>query len=355
MSRPGVRHAVVEEDLREIVAEPLDWDAFRGRTVLVSGANGFLPAYMVETLLFLNETRPGFGCRVVGLVRSRARAEARFSRALEAGQLELVTCDLAKPLPPIEGAVDFVIHAASQASPKYFGKDPVGTLAPNVFGTQALLELAREKKSQRVLFFSSGEVYGTVDPAAIPIKETSYGVVDPTQVRSCYAESKRMGETLCVAWHAQYGVAATIARPFHTYGPGMLLDDGRVFSDFVADVVAGRHLTMKSDGSAIRPYCYLADATRGFFTVLLEGEAGQAYNVGNDQAEVSVRQLAETLARLFPEKKLEVRRVDAPAQPGYLKSPIPRNCPDLSKIAALGWTPRHGIESGFSRTIRSFT
>jgi UDP-glucuronate decarboxylase len=355
MNSPVHRHSVVQEDLAEIVGHALDWGAFANRTVLVTGANGFLPAYMVETLLYLNEQHSDFGCRVIGLVRSRDKAEARFRHHLGRRDLDLRVQDLGETLAEIGGPVDYIVHAASQASPKYYGKDPVGTLMPNVFGTRNLLELARAKQSRGLLFFSSGEVYGIVDPDKIPIQEQSYGYVDPHAVRSCYAESKRMGENLCASWAHQYGVVAKIARPFHTYGPGMALDDGRVFSDFVADIVAGRNIQLKSDGSALRPYCYLADATRGFFTVLLLGEVGEAYNVGNDRTHVSVLELAETLVNLYPEKGLKVVRATEVQGAGYIKSPILSNCPDISRLSALGWTPRHSIESGFRRTIASFS
>ena len=118
--------------------------------------------------------------------------------------------------------------------------------------------------------------------------------------RSCYAEGKRLGETMCASWWHQHRVAAMIARPFHTYGPGMRLDDGRVFADFVADVLARRPIRMASDGSARRAFCYVADAVAGFFAVLLMGEPGQAYNVGNERGETSIRDLAQLLVGMFP-------------------------------------------------------
>jgi nucleoside-diphosphate-sugar epimerase len=132
----------------------------------------------------------------------------------------------------------------------------------------------------------------------------------------------------------------------------MKLDDGRVFADFVADIVHGQNIVMKSDGSAVRPFCYLADATVAFFTVLLRGDDGQPYNVGNDKSEVSIIELANMLVRLFPEKALKVIRQEH--TPGYLKSKVSRNCPDIAKIRALGWEPVTTIEEGFRRTIRSY-
>jgi len=230
----------------------------------------------------------------------------------------------------------------------------VGTFGPNTLGTYHLLRLAERAGARALLFFSSSEVYGQVDDDGLALREDTVGRVDPTALRSCYAESKRAGETLCVCFHSQHGVPVRIVRPFHTYGPGMRLDDGRVFADFVSDVVHNRDIVLRSAGDARRTFCYAADATAGFFTVLLKGEPGQAYNVGNPDAEVSVLQLAETLVGLFPDKHLSVVRRQRPARDGYIPSAVGRNLPDITKVRALGWRPRTDIEEGFSRTVRSF-
>lgn len=346
------RHPIIEADLAAVTSAGLPWQALAGKRVMVSGANGFLPAYMVEALLWLNETQ-GTRIRVEGLVRDLDRAAKRFGAHAKRDDLVLTQQDLGRPLAP-GLAADVVIHAASQASPKYFGSDPVGTLEPNVLGTAALLEMAKRSGSSHFLYFSSSEVYGRPEAAASPLAEASPGWLDPAALRSCYAEGKRAGEALCVAYQHQHGVPARIVRPFHTYGPGMRLDDGRVFADFVADVVLGRDIKMQSEGSARRAFCYLSDATRGFFTVLLQGQAGQAYNIGNPEAELSVLQLAERLVGLFPEKGLKVQRQERAADGAYLSSTVSRSCPDIAKASALGWQPEVGIDEGFSRTIRSF-
>ena len=348
-----MQNPIVLEDMAVIADAPLPFEKLAGKTILVTGAAGFLPAYLVRALLHLNSERQ-LELRVIGLVRNEATARERFASELGHSDFTLVVSNLDAPL-KIDGRVDYVVHAASQASPKYFGEDPVGTLLPNVFGTRHLLELASSKASAGFLFFSSGEVYGEVSPEQIPTPETAYGRVDPTEVRSCYAESKRMGEALCVAWTRQYGLHTSIVRPFHTYGPGMKLDDGRVFSDFVRNVLLEEDIVMKSDGKAIRSYCYLADATIGFLTVLLKGLAGEAYNVGNPNAAVSVMELAQTLANLYPAKGIGVvKQARGPDDGPYLQSPISKNCPDIAKIGALEWAPRVDLETGFRRTIESF-
>ncbi len=340
---------VILEDLADISRE-VDPALLRGRTVLVAGAAGFLPAYMVETLLYLNDTR-SCDCRVVALVRSPEKAALRFARYAGRSDFVLIPGDVASP-PDTLPRADIVIHAASPASPKHFGKSPVGVMSANLQGMICLLEMARRWRSEAFLYFSSGEVYGQLPASAPPAKENDYGYVDVLDVRSCYAESKRAAETLGVSYWVEYGVPCKIVRPFHTYGPGMALDDGRVYADFVADVVSGRNITLKSDGRAVRAFCYLSDAVRGFFTVLFHGLPGRAYNVGNPEGALSILELSELLVGMVP--GLLVEKHEGMREPGYLQSPIVRNVPDVSLLAALGWNPKYSPYDGFARTIRSF-
>lgn len=342
---------ILGEDLELIVSADLPWEDFRNSTVLISGANGFLPAYMVETLLYLNTVRD-LNIKIIGLVRNKEKALVRFSQHKERNDLTFIVQDVCEPINCVD-KIDYIVHAASQASPKFYGTDPVGTLSANTLGTYNLLQLARKNDVKSFLYFSSSEVYGQVDDSQIPTKENQYGYLDPTNLRSCYAESKRMGETMCVSWFNQYSVLTKIVRPFHTYGPGMSLDDGRVYADFIASILHNRDIVMNSDGTAIRAFCYLADAVQGFFTILLKGENGQAYNIGNPQCETSILSLATQLVNLFPEKRLTVVKKDTRNQE-YIKSTVSRNSPDISKVKQSGWQPSTSIEVGFKRTLESF-
>jgi len=354
MNKTGSVHGnrIVDEDMEAIVATTLvDWTKLADKRVLITGASGFLPAYMVETLLYLNRTL-GLNIHVTALVRSHDNYIKRFSHHETNSNLTVMVQDVSKPI-SLSSPHHFIIHAASQASPKYYGVDPVGTLSANVLGTMQLLELARSHPVESFMYFSSGEVYG--ETQCVPTKESDYGYIDPTSVRSCYAESKRMGENMCVSWHAQYQVPTKIVRPFHTYGPGMKLDDGRVYADFVCCIVENRAIAVKSTGTASRAFCYLADATAGFFAVLLKGENGIPYNVGNSHAEISIMGLANLLVDIFPEKHLHVIQETLHEGVGYLQSPISRNCPDTSRINTLGWTPGTNLIDGFKRTVESYS
>jgi len=347
-----MRHPVVAQDLADVAGRSLPFSELAGASVLITGAAGFLPAYVAETLLFLNETR-GLGATVVGLVRDPAKARRRFAHYRGRRDLKLVRQDAGAPLARGLPA-DFVIHAASQASPRFYRSDPAGTLAPNVLGTWRLLELARRRRTRGFLFFSSSEVYGEVAACRGPVAETDWGPLDPLSERACYAEGKRAGEALCGAWRRQHGVAARVVRLFHTYGPGMPLGDGRVFCDFVADLLRGRRIVVKGDGRAVRSFSYLADSVAGVFTVLLKGSAGEAYNVGQDRAALSVDRFARLLVRLFPERRLRVvRRQSAGSEP---PGGAPRRIvPDLSRLRRLGWRPHFSLEDGLRRTVESFS
>jgi len=241
-----MENTIIENDLDQIINFNLPWFELADKTVLISGVNGMLPSYMVKTLLRLNEVRK-LNIKVIGLVTSKERALIKFSQYQDRPDLQLIIQDVCDPI-VLKEKVHYIVHAASQASPKYYGKDPAGTLLPNVIGTHNLLELARKNTVDGFLFFSSSEVYGQVDGSKIFLNENTYGYLDPTDIRSCHAESKKMGENMCISWLHQYGVKTEIVRPFHVYGPGMRLDDSRVFADFVADITNNRDIIMKSNG-----------------------------------------------------------------------------------------------------------
>lgn len=342
---------IVSSDLKNIVSAFTSWDFFRHQKIFITGGNGLLASYLVRALLCANHTL-SLNLQVTCLVRSRHSDLFRLKPWIEDLSLHFVYGEVETY--PFESLQEqtIVIHAASGASPKLYQVDPTGIILPNSIGTARLCKQSSEWRAKRFLFFSTGEVYGVNDDPYF--SEDDYGSLDPSLLRSCYAESKRCGESLCVAYAHQYGLHATTVRIFHTYGPQMKLDDGRVFADFIRDSLEGHQICLTSKGDALRCFCYLADATIGFLHLIVFGSSGHAYNLANPAAEVSIRDLALLIAGLS-DPPLQVNyNFDVNSQSTYLPSKVPRSLPSISKINSLGWQPTTNLQDGFSRTRSSF-
>lgn len=258
--------SVILEDLQNITQSSVSWDKLANKTVLITGASGMIASYLCYTLLYLNDTKQ-MNIKVLALVRNGEKAKKHFGELLSRSDFQLLVQDVCASV-RYEEQVDYIIHAASQASPCSFVSDPVGTIAANTIGTMNMLDLAVDKKAEGFLYLSTREIYGKADSAKDFIQEDDYGAMDPTLVRSCYPESKRMSETICASYAHQYGVHCKIARIAHTYGPGIAIGDGRVVGDFINNVLHDQNIQMNSDGSGVLGLTYLSDLVTGLWMVL---------------------------------------------------------------------------------------
>ncbi len=344
---------IINNDLESISQSSLPWERLHSKTIMITGGGGFIGSYLIKSLLYVSK-KYNLNLSIICVARKIESVNYRLIDYLDNENLKVFLQDVSKPLLSNFPKANIIIHAASQASPKFYGIDPVGTLLANSIGTMHLLDNALKNKSENFLFISSGEVYGTPINSNLLVNEKDYGYLDPMNVRSCYAESKRLGETMIVAWGNQYNIHANVVRPFHTYGPGLSFNDGRVFCDFVSDIVNNRDIVLKSNGDAQRSFCYLSDAVIGIFTVLLNGKKNEAYNIGNPKTEIAIKDLASILINLFPEKKLKVKFEIQTENINYLKSNVSRCCPSIDKLNELGWNPEVGIKEGFKRTVESY-
>ena len=338
--------AVVDRDLQEIVSAPLPWGDLRGKTVLVTGASGMIPAYAVYTLLALNDAH-GLGLTVLGMVRNLEKARGILDAIVDRDDFTLIEGDVQHEI-ALDRDVDLVIHGASPARPALHAASPVDTIRANVQGAFGLLELCVRSGGAQFVLMSSAEVYGQRADDGSLVAEDDYGSVDILNPRACYTEGKRAAETIAASYHAQHGVPITVARFGHIYGPGMALDDGRVQADFTADVIAGRDITLNSDGSARRTYTYLADAMSGMFTAILVGE-NTAYNISDREGFISIRDLAEAFTAARPDAGLQVKfRADVDVSK---YNPVKGQGLDDARLRSLGWAPHVGLRAGVDRTI----
>lgn len=343
--------AVVREDMEELVSrEYIPYEKLRSKTVLITGATGMLAYYFTLALMHLNLTRD-YDIKVVALVRNAEKAKAKFAGFLSDERFEILAQDVCEPI-NYEGNIDYIFHAAGACSPYFIKHNPTGIIAANTTGTVNILELAREKKVTNIIYPSTREIYGKVEGVEF-IKETDMGIFNPLEARSCYPESKRIAETILKSYLVQYGVPFTVLRIAHSYGPGMIIDsDGRVMSDFISDAVNSRNIVLKSEGLALRAFCYVTDAVAAILLAMLNGECGEAYNLANETEPTPIRDVAGMLAELFPERNIKVIFEIAGDNAGYCN--YARVGLDTAKIEALGWKPQVKLRDGLWRTVVSF-
>ncbi len=353
---------------RDVVAGDLDrccaalvpeFTSMRGRHVLLTGGGGFLGYYLVQALLAWNRRAADADRITLTVVENNVRGVPAWLHALDDPGLRRVEHDITVPLPDSCADFDYVIHAASIASPTFYRQHPIETMDANVNGLRLLLERARRLQDDGrplggFLYFSSSEIYGQPEAFAIPTPESYPGRVSSTGPRACYDESKRYGETLAVNFAQQYGLPVTMVRPFNNYGPGLKLTDRRVIPDLARDLLNGRDLVLLSDGTPSRTFCYITDAIIGYYKALIGGRPGEVYNIGSERPELTMKALAERLARVGRELFDYTGRVvvETSSDPSYLTDNPQRRCPDVSKARReLGFAPSIDPDEGLRRTM----
>ena len=341
---------IEQRDLNIIFNNPIDWEYFRNKTILVTGATGRLGMYLVEAFCEA-DLRWNLNMRVVALARSKDKLNRVFGTTLDLPNVRVLVQDIMDEIDCAEH-VDIIFHTAGMASPSEFTATPVETLWGHVQGTRNVLELAKKHKSQQVFYVSTVEIYGEWKKDAL-ICEDDMGPMECNRARSCYPEAKRLCETMLASYMQQYNVGYRGVRCCHTFGPGISLHDGRAFAEFLRSVLEKRDIVLQSDGSAMRTYTYVADAIGAMLLIASKGKDGEFYNVANIDNLVSIRDLAKMIAGLHPEYKVDVI-FDDEKKTALQYLPFKLAIMNVDKIKALGWNPCVGLEEAFSYTLDSF-
>jgi UDP-glucuronate decarboxylase len=302
--------------------------------ILVTGGAGFIGSHLIDRLMAANHD-------VVCLDNFYTGRKQNLLKWIKHPFFELIRHDITEP---IRLEVDQIYHLACPASPVHYQYNPVKTVKTNVMGTLYMLGLAKRVKA-RFLLASTSEIYG--DPAVHPQPETYWGNVNPIGIRSCYDEGKRVAETLAFDYHRQNQVEVRVARIFNTYGPRMLVQDGRVVSNFVAQALQKEPLTVYGTGEQTRSFCYVSDLVDGLIRLMNSSQTGPI-NLGNPD-EYTVLQLAQQIQNLInPDVPIEFR-------PLPMDDPQ-RRCPDIAQAKIhLDWQPMVPLSEGLQRTIEDFS
>ena len=349
---------VLFEDLAYVHRGVSNNKNFQEAVVLITGCAGFLGFYFMQ---YFSRYGAELGIKKIIGLDNFLLGRPKWLSALEKDFPDLlyvknfdVSNDNFGELPSTKEA-NYVIHAASIASPSFYRKYPLETIDANIWGLRAILDFYRSSTALRgLLFFSSSEIYGDPDPESIPTTEDYRGRVYCNGPRACYDESKRLGETLCWVYGTQFKMPVTVARPFNNYGPGMAITDKRLPADFARSVMRGEDLQILSNGSPTRTFCYVSDAITGYLLCLLHGTYDY-FNIGMDKPELTVRKLAEYFVsageRVFGYSG-QISFAES-NDPNYLVDNPARRCPSIEKAKdKLGFSPSIEVEAGVLRYLR---
>jgi len=332
---------VFSEDIKNIAEELKEfYNEIEGKTILIAGGKGFLGTYFTNVLSEINEVL----AKPIKIIVLDSLITAKDKENSNDSNVDFLEQDISKKI-EIKDNVDYIIHAASIASPPTYRKFPIKTVDVNYQGTRNLLEIAKNKKIKSMLLLSSSEIYG--DPDIFPTPESYVGKVSCIGPRACYDESKRLAETISILYYQQYNIPIKIARPFNVYGPYLNLNDGRIIPDFMNNAINKSEIIIHSDGSPTRSFCYVSDAISAFFKLLFSKHDGIICNVGNDE-EVNVKKVASMIQNII-EGPISIKMIKS-EDLNYTKDNPQRRCPDLSLIKkSINYEPKINLEKGLKR------
>lgn len=337
-----------ERELENLKNQDILWEKLAGRTVMISGATGMIGKCLIDLIMLRNQDSEA-PIKVIALSRSIEKAEERFGTYKNRGDLRYISCDVNKEIPEC-GEVDYIIHAASNTHPLQYALDAIGTIASNVIGTKNLLDYAVWHGVQHFCFLSSVEIYGENRGDTDKFDEKYLGYIDCNTLRAGYPESKRLGETLCNAYHQTHGLTFSIPRLSRVYDPTMLSGDTKAISQFIKKAAAGEDIILKSEGHQKFSYTFVTDAVSGILYTMRFGQPGEAYNIADEESDITLKDLASCLASLA-DVQVIFQLPDEKERKGY--STATKAMLDAGKLNAVGWKSRVHMTEGLAYTVRN--
>lgn len=267
------------------------WNELKSARIFITGGTGFFGRWLLESFAYANQHH-ALNAEIVVLTRHPERFAASAPHLAANPAIQLYAGDVRTLVRP-QGRFTHIIHAATESSGMQKHHTRLHMAETILDGTRHVLEFAREARVQRMLFVSTGAVYGTGYTAPIPEHARSAPCL--TDAGTEYSEAKRMAETLCTLYAQEHNLPVSMARCFTFVGPHLPLNEHFAIGNFIRDALAGNTIHVQGDGTAVRSYLYAADLAHWLWAVLLKGKMGQPYNVGSDQP-TTIAQLAQTVA-----------------------------------------------------------
>ena len=336
-------------DIKKIASLDYSWKKLEGKNLAISGATGMIGSFLIDVLMYKNK-HDNLDVTIYAFGRNEEKARGRFGDLADSDKLRFVKQDINIMIPEdiCDKKVDYIIHAASNTHPVAYSSDPIGTISANVIGTNNLLEWASKVNCERFVFLSSVEIYGENKGDTDTFAEDYLGYIDCNTLRAGYPESKRTGEALCQAYIKQKGIDVVIPRLSRCYGPTMLNSDTKALSQFIKKGVNGEDIVLKSEGTQLYSYAYVADAVSGILKLMFDGECGCAYNVVSDDSDIMLKDLAKIIAD-YVDRKVIFELPSETERAGYSKATKATLASD--KIKKTGWKSYYDISEGLHHTI----
>lgn len=334
-----IENAIYREAIERTIRKVIIGDG----SVLVTGASGLIGSCLIDMLLVANEKGRHFDIYALG--RNANKIRKRFTGHQDVSKLHIIVQDVRKPL-PADVQFDYIFHGASNADPRSYALFPAETMLINIEGAINVLNYCKEHPTTKALMMSTFEVYGNAGKDVY--QESDFGAIDQNKIRSCYPESKRSVEILTRCYVEEYGVKALIGRLSSIYGPTMAKNDSKAHAQFIRNGLKGENIVLKSKGDQRRTYCYVLDAVTGLIYIMARGVNGESYNVSNENAMVSISEVAQAVAEIAGTEVV----FDLPDEVEKKGFSVPQNCIlDNSKLKALGWEGEYGIKDGLSECL----
>lgn len=334
-------------DIDEVSRVIPELDEMAGKSVMITGAAGLICSAVVDILFRYNDTHDQ-KIQILAAGRWLEEMTVRFHDMVERDDFTFVVYDAARTDNQLDVHADYIIHGASNAFPSMIVKEPVETMLSNFLGMKYLLDYAKAQGTQRILYISSSEIYGE-KAGDQPYREGEYGYIDLLNPRNSYSVGKRAAETLCASYAAEYGVESVIVRPGHIYGPTASPHDTRVSSAWAYSAARGEDIVMKSDGAQIRSYCHCLDCASAMLKVLLKGENCKAYNISNPNSIITIRQMAELMAKAGGVRLI---RENASQEEQARFNPMSNSSLESKSLEGLGWVGLFNDVDGIMHTVK---